>query len=128
MPLDPETTETVSSFLERKRLQWETLAAPYGVQMIQSGERGTQVCIAFNVGNVHESVVIGQWPHTHVHHGGSARNPARRPALDHEKPIEKRRIDMTDDEVKAVIVGWLLGKSVVGMPGALMVYRNGKLS
>lgn len=127
MPLEAETSETVASFIERKRKQWETLAAPHGVQMVRSGEGGTQIAIGFNLGDVHEGVVIGQWPMVVMKNVGSPRNPVRRLALEHEKPIERRRIDMTDDEIKAVVTGWLFGKSVVGMPGAVLVYRNGKL-
>lgn len=128
MPLEAETSETVASFVQRKRKQWETLAAPHGVQMVRSGEGGTQIAIGLNLGDVHESVVIGQWPMVVMKNVGSPRNPVRRLALEHEKPIERRRIDMTDEEINGVVSRWSAGQSAAGMPGVVLIYRNGKLA
>lgn len=128
MPLEGADSVKLSVFKADKHRQAATLVAPAGAQIIQAGEQATQFTMATEIDGVHEGVVFGQWPHLVMRTGGSPRNPVRRPALDAEKPVEKRAIDMTDDQIRGVLAAWAAGQSAVGLPGVVAVYRDGKLA
>ena len=128
MPLEGADEVNVQVFKTAKHRQAGTLIAPAGAQIIQSGEQGTQFMMVREVAGVQEGVTFGQWPHLVMKTSGSPRNPVKRPALDAEKPIEKRSIDMTDEQVCAVLAAWNAGQSAKGLPGVVAFYRNGKLA
>ncbi len=128
MPLENADPVAVSAFKADKHRQAATIMAPAGAQIIQAGEQGTQFTMATEINGVHEGVIFGQWPHLVMKTGGSPRNPVRRPALDAEKPVERRSIDMTDDQIRGVLAAWAAGQSAIGLPGVVAVYRDGKLA
>lgn len=128
MPLEGADSVNVAVFKTNKHRQAAEIIAPAGAQIIQSGEQGTQFTMAMEIDGVHEGVIFGQWPHLVMKTGGSPRNPVRRPALDAEKPVERRSIDMTDDQIRGVLAAWAAGKSAIGLPGVVAVYRDGKLA
>lgn len=128
MPLENADSAKISVFKTDKHRQAAKVIAPAGAQIIQSGEQGTQFTMAMEIDGVHEGVIFGQWPHLVMKTGGSPRNPVRRPALDAEKPVERRSIDMTDDQIRGVLAAWAAGQSAIGLPGVVAVYRDGKLA
>ena len=126
--LDPISDQDLAAFKARKLAQWERMASGQtGLQMIQSGERATQFSMATEIGGVHEAVVFGQLPHVVTKRIGSLKNPVLQPALDHEKPHDKRAIDLSDDDIGAVLSAWCDGRSARGLPNVPSVYRNGVL-
>lgn len=128
MPLEGADSVKISVFKTDKHRQAATIIAPAGAQIIQAGEQGTQFTMATEIDGVHEAVIFGQWPHLVMKTGGSPKNPVKRTALDAEKPIEKRSIDMTDEQIRAVLAAWNAGQSAKGLPGVVAFYRNGKLA
>lgn len=127
MPLENADSVNVSVFKTNKHRQAAEIIAPAGAQIIQSGEQATQFMMAMEIDGVHEGVIFGQWPQVLMKAIGSPRNPVRRPALDAEKPVERRSIDMTDDQIRGVLAAWAAGRSAIGLPGVIAVYHNGKL-
>lgn len=112
--LEDITDAEIAEFIERKQRQWQRLNAPTGTHMIQSGERGTQFVIANNSG---EAVIFGQLPHEVFEHVGSPRNSVRRPVPENRKPLNARAIDLTDEQLEAIIQAWVAGRSAVSVVG-----------
>lgn len=131
MPLDPSITvfERVE-FCARKADQFDRMGkAVAGLSMAQSGEFGTQFVMGKMIADgVHEAVIIGQLPHRVIERFGSTRNPVIREAPNERKPIERRRIDLSDGEIAAVLGAWARGETALGLPGVPALYRNGQMS
>lgn len=113
----PISDADLAAYKARKVAQWERVASAIpGLQMIQSGDRGTSFTIGWSSGDDFEGVIFGQLPHVHLVLTGSPRNPVRRDAANDAKPIEKRAIDLTDEQIDAVIDAWRRGWSALTLP------------
>ncbi len=114
--LTDEAITDLAAFKARKKAQGESaMAALPGVSMVMSGERGSQFVISIASDDIAEAVCIGQLPHIHFELVGSAKNPVRRAAPNERKPAEKRAIDLTDDQINAVLDRWRAGQSAASL-------------
>lgn len=125
--LEESNRSAVMAFIARKHDQWDRISASMpGLQLIQSGELGSQIMMVCSVEGFYEGVVIGQLPHIHIEVAGSPKNPVRRPAPNERKPVEKRGIDLDDAEIDAVLACWKAKRSALGV--VPQIYDgNGKL-
>jgi len=108
--LSPETQAAIPAFLAKKRAQWERVKdAIHGLQFAQSGEGGgPQFVLACSThdGAFYESLVIGQLPQVVLEPYGSPRNPRYRPAPESRKPLDKRAVDLSDDQIDQILALW----------------------
>lgn len=116
-------TSKIAEFKARKVAQWERVAGVMpGLQFVASGERGTQFMIVRSTDSFYEGVVIGQLPHVVMETFGSPANPRRRAMPDAKKPLGKRAVDLTDDEIDQVLARWRVGQSAWNLPFVLAVF------
>lgn len=113
----------VEAFREHKRAQWDRIAGSMpGLQFVASGERGTQFMIVCSTPDFYEGVVIGQLAHLVMETYGSPAQPRRRAIPNAKKPLDRRGIDLTDEQVDAVLDRWRLGRSAIDLPFVAAIY------
>lgn len=116
--------DVVQAFVSAKLAQGHSAMAELeGVSVISSGERGSSISISHDGG---EMVIIGQLPHAHLRSTGSPRNPVRRDSPNDQKPIEKREIDLTDEQVTGVLNAWRDGRSALELEFIDAVFKGGR--
>lgn len=121
--LETNDPETIQSFVDRKLAQWAAVSASMpGLQLIRSGERGTQVMLVLSQDDRYEGVVIGQLPHVVVERTTAGKNVGRRFAPNEKKPFDKRLIDLTDSDIAAVLGAWRAGRSALTVSCVTHVY------
>lgn len=115
MPLTPEAIEDSIDFQHRKKAQWETFCVEIpGLQLIRTNNNSSWMLVC-SQGDFYEGVIIGQLEQSMGEMKGPARARVRRELPNAKKPIEKRGIDMTDEEISKVIKRWKSGKSAAGL-------------
>ena len=115
MPIDDVTGHEIEAFKARKLAQWERVkGALPGLQMIQSGEKGSQ----FVISNGTEMVIYGQLPHVVLEQTGSRKNPVMKAVPNERKPLERRGIDLDDAAIDQIIAAWAAGRTAASIiPG-----------
>ncbi len=129
MGLETTNPAVVHAFINAKTDQFNRVCQPAlggRVQMIRSGEAGTQMSMGFQLGKNYETVVFAQLPSVYMKVTGSPNNPVRRPAKNGEKPPEKQEIELTDEQMTQILAAWADGKSATTVAGVTSVFRNGK--
>ena len=127
MAFDPETRAFIPQWRAYKDAQWERFQGTIpGLQLIKSGEGQHQyelVCsrdATEEAQAFYEGVVIGQLPQVLMERAGPRTRiggkTARRPAPEHKKPVRLRAIDLSDEEIGAILACWELGKTALDMP------------
>jgi len=113
----------IAAFVARKRAQWERISSRmHGLQMIQSGERGTQFMLVISETGRYEGVVFGQMGHVVVERTTAGKSVGRRFMPSNRKPEHLRDIDLTDAEINAVLAAWAAGRSALTVPAVTHVY------
>lgn len=113
----------IAAFKARKEVQGAAaMAVLPGVSMAASGERGTSISLCHDG---RETVIIGQLPHAATIVSGSAKNPVRRDMPNAKKPLEKRGIDLTDEQVGTIIATWGRGGSALEHAFVAAVFKDG---
>ena len=111
MPLEDIDATALEAFTARKLAQWQRVAGALpGIQMVRSGERGTQFVIAGPNG---ERVIYGQLPHKVFKAVGTGPHRQLVPVPNDRKPVERRAIDLDDDAIDTLIGLWAAGKTAV---------------
>lgn len=119
-----EVRSEVYGWNERKLGQFQRMAAipalqPY-LHLTRSGEKQTQFMVRFETPEFCESILIGQLPQMHEISKLKNRRPEKpedvRQATEEEKPRFKQRIDLTDDQIDAVLARWAGNESVLKPP------------
>lgn len=107
--------DAIAAFRARKRAQWDRIAGTLpGLGMVQAGEQRTQFALVYAGHGREEQVIYGQLPHTVIEHQGTGPFRRRAAVPDARKPIEKRAIDLSDDEIDAVLAAWRNGAAARG--------------
>lgn len=115
--------EKIAEFKDRKSRQLARIAGTSpGLQIVVSGERGTQFMVVCSTDTFYEGVVIGQLPHVVMETYGPPANPRRRAMPNDKKPLDKREIDLTDDQIDKVLACWRNEQSALGLPFVQAVY------
>lgn len=131
MAFSSETVARIPEWVARKQAQWERVQSDLpGLQFIRSGERGTECLLTYSPhdGSFYESVIVGQLPHVALEPYGSKLNPRFRDMANDKKPLEKREIDLDDDEIDRVIRAWKAGRSALTLRFVPLVYGvDGKI-
>lgn len=139
--LSPETQALIPAWNARKQAQWERIASAMpGLQLVTSGEKGSTYMLVCSqtrgpdldhdgAPGFYEGVVIGRLPQlVYEFKRGRAGQQIKVEVPEHEKPIQKRAVDLSDDELDQVIAGWKAGKSALELPFVLAVWgRDGKM-
>jgi hypothetical protein len=105
----PDTAAKIPEHNARKLAQWERIKdTVHGLQLARSGEAGTEFVLTCSThdGAFYESTVFGALPQVVLEPYGSARNPRYRDVPEARKPIDKRAIDLTDDQIDQVLALW----------------------
>ena len=119
----PETFAQVPAFKARKLAQWQRLSGVMpGLQLVQSGEMGTQFMLTISTDDIYESLIFGQLPHVMMETTGAGRNIKRRPMPEARKPLDRRAIDLTDGELDQIIAAWREKQSALDLPFVLSVW------
>lgn len=115
--------DNIAAFKARKTAQWERVAGTMpGLQFVSSGERGTQFMIVRSTDDFYEGVVIGQLPHVVMETYGPPSSPRRRAMPNDKKPLDRRDVDLTDEQIDKVLARWRDGQSAVGLPFVQAIY------
>ena len=115
--------DAVAAFKARKIAQWQRVAGSMpGLQLVVSGERGTQFMIVRSTDDFYEGVVVGQLPHVVMETYGPPSSPRRRAMPNEKKPLDRRDVDLTDEQIDKVIARWRDGQSAVGLPFVQAIY------
>jgi hypothetical protein len=123
--LSPAVQAEVPAFKAKKQAQWERVKdSLHGLQLAVSGEVGTHFVLTCSPhdDSFYESIVFGQLPSVVLEMYGSPLNPMYRDIEEAKKPFEAGRIDLTDDQVDAVITAWRAGQSALSLPFIAAVY------
>ena len=123
MSTDADTAVDIDIWNRIKLAQWERVAnTQEGLQLVRYGNRRSIFWIVKSVPGFYEAVVLGQLPIRQkvVNQVGSRAH--RREALEHEKPLGCRSIDLVDDQVQKVLDCWASGKSALTLPFVPFVY------
>ena len=115
----PEILTLIPQWKIKKQSQWERIkGALHGLQLVTSGEQGTQFALVCSPHDesFYESVVFGQLPQIVLVAYGSRLNPRYRNAKEEEKPLEKRAIDLSDDQIDAILAKWANAESALSLP------------
>lgn len=89
-----------------------------GLQLMTAGDRGTHytlVCSALD-DSFYESVVFGQFPQVVLEEYGSRLNRRYRDVPEDKKPLDKRAIDLSDDQHAQIIAAWRASTSAISLP------------
>lgn len=119
----------IEAFVARKLAQCRAVAnRTPGLQIIVSGERRSQIMLVISTDDRYEGVVVGQLPHVVVERTTGGKNVGRRFAPEHKKPFEARAVDLTDEQVDAIVAAWVSGRSALTVPAVTHVYdKHGKI-
>ncbi len=131
MGLETTNPVVVHAFIRSKTDQYERVCQPHlggKVQLVRSGEAGTQFAMGVQLGKVYETVIFAQLPSVLMKVTGSPKNPVRRPASNDEKPPEKQEIELNDEKMLEILAAWADGKSATTVRGLVGVFQNGKLA
>lgn len=105
----PDTQAKIPEHVVRKLAQWEKIKDKIPcLQMARSGEAGTEftlICSAHD-GSFYESIMFGALPQIVLEAVGPTRAPRYRPVPENKKPIDKRAVDLSDDEIDQVLALW----------------------
>jgi hypothetical protein len=98
--------------------QWERISpAMPGLQLITSGEQGTQFMLVCSLhdGSFYEGVIIGQLPHVVMEETGPPHRRRTQPAPDDRKPLERRSIDLDDEQLDQILALWRERKTALSL-------------
>jgi hypothetical protein len=149
MPLTPTSQAEASAFIKRKKAQWENFAPVVtqgqggvpvvqgiqGLTFMQSGERapgtdGTEFWLEFHDedSDFYEKIVFGRLPLRHKVPKSKHKLPQSeadwRDATPAETPLHKHGIDLTDDQIDAVLGKWVNNESAADLPFISSVWRR----
>jgi hypothetical protein len=138
MPLSPDHARQLPLWKARKDAQWDRIAGTMpGLQLVTTREGGNQYMLVCHrpadeergVPEFYEGVVIGQLPLVVIERtrlpGGRT---GRKAMAEHKKPIHKRGIDLSDEEIDQVLACWRVGRSALSLPFIAQVQgRDGKM-
>ena len=115
--LDEAILKEVAPFIDRKTVQWGKFsnALPH-LQLIQAGDHA-QFMLVYSTEEFYEGIVIGQLPRIQIAGKGRIVPEAQRRA-------ENQRIDLSDDQIDAVLVYWEDGKSALELPFIKSVWNR----
>lgn len=120
----PEILTLIPQWKVKKQAQWDRIKdSLHGLQLATSGEQGTQftlVCSPHDE-SFYEGVVFGQLPQIALKPYGSRLNPRFKDMKDEEKPLEKRAIDLTNEQIDAILAKWASKESAISLPFVLAV-------
>lgn len=126
----PEVEAIIPDWKAKKHAQWEAVMdAMPGLQLATSGLAGTQYMLTCSAhdGSFYESIVFGQLPTIVLEEYGSKFNRRYRDTAEDQKPIDARAIDLSDEQIAAVLAHWAAGKTAAGLPFvAYVVGADGK--
>lgn len=100
-----------------------------GLQLARHGEGKSTFMLTMSRGNFYESILFGQLPQIHrVPKNPSASARRDRPehwreATEDEKPRDKKRIDLTDEQIDAVLAVWVKGITALTLAFVESVWR-----
>lgn len=126
--LTEKDPDKIAEFKERKAAQWSRISDEMtGLQCVSSGAHGTQIMVVLSSETHYEGVVIGQLSHVVMETVGSPMNPRKRHIPDDRKPLDKREIDLSDDQLDQVVARWKAGQSARSLPFISAVFgRDGR--
>lgn len=124
--LEPDALTEVATFVARKQGQWARIAnaVATGVQLVQSGEKGTQFMMTVHDGDFYEGIVYGQLPHIVRKQVGPKHSPTYVNVPNAQKPYEAQRIDLTDAQLDAIVQRWATGTSAIDLPFVTRVWTS----
>lgn len=120
----PEVEAIIPDWKAKKDAQWSSVRdAMTGLQLMTAGDRGTHytlVCSALD-DSFYEAVVFGQLPQVVLEEYGSRLNRRYRDIPEDKKPLDKRAIDLSDDQLAQIIATWRAGNSAISLPFVMAV-------
>ena len=120
----PDVEAIIPAWKEKKDAQWAAIKdAMPGLQLMTAGDRGTHytlVCSALD-DSFYEAVVFGQLPQVVLEEYGSRLNRRYRDVPEDKKPLDKRAIDLSDDQIAQIIAAWRAGASAMSLPFVMAV-------
>lgn len=126
----PEIEAIIPDWKTKKQAQWDAVKDTLsGLQLAVSGLDGTQYMLTCSAhdGSFYESVIFGQLPQIVLEEYGSKFNRRYRDTAEDQKPIDARAIDLSDEQIAAVLAHWAVGKTAAGLPFiAYVVGADGK--
>ena len=105
----PETQAKIPEHRTRKLAQWERVKDKVsGLQLAQAGEAGTEFTLTCSAhdGSFYESVVFGALPQIVLRATGPRKFPTYKDVAEAEKPLAKRAVDLSDDQIGQVLALW----------------------
>lgn len=128
---DFSTPEGLAAFAAEKQQQLAWALAS-GLPGLQSAATGRAFALTISTDDIYETVHIGQVPREEVERV-KARGPDGKriftvaPAPEERKQLKNRAIDLTDEQVVAILDRWSENKSALGLPFVRSVWdRSGR--
>ena len=131
----PDQAQQIRDSRRAKAAQFERIKdAMPGLQLVRRRKTGTTTLVYHRPATeteaeFYESVLIGRLPRVmHKVVGGPARQAVRVELAEHEKPLNRRAVDLTDQHIDRIIARWKAGKSALDLPYVLAVWgRDAKM-
>ena len=104
-----DTKAKIPAHRTKKLAQWERVKDTVpGLQMAQAGEAGTEFTLTCSAhdGSFYESIVFGALPQIVLRATGPRKFPVYKDVPEAEKPLDKRGVDLSDDQIDAILALW----------------------
>jgi hypothetical protein len=116
---------TLSTWEAKKMAQWQRIAGRIpGLQLVRSGEAKSSFMLVCSTESFYEAVLIGQLEQVEreMLSGASMFNPVYRDKHNSVKAIHRQAVDLSDEEIEAVVTQWGTGNSVARLPFVTTVW------
>jgi hypothetical protein len=121
----PTQEEMLPQWTARKLAQYaRALTRIPSLQLVRYGPDQSTFMLVCSTDDFYEGVIIGQPPRPQYEWRGGERRPV--PA--HRKQSDRRAIDLSDDDIDAILTRWQSGRSALGLPCVSTVWdRSGQM-
>lgn len=124
----PQVSDVLTAWRAKKNAQWERVNGFIpGLQLV-CARKQTQYMLVCSRDDFYEGALIGQIPVEHVINKGTALRPRKHVATEAEKPINKRGVDLTNNQIDELLAQWERGLTALSLPFVPAVWdRSGKM-
>lgn len=127
--LAPAEKAKIPQFRNSMKKKWDRIASQLGgLTLVKTGEGQSSWMMVHSTSTFYEGVIIGQLGQVMIRPVGINRRAQRVEVPNDKKPLHKRDVEYTDDQIDQIIGMWSLGRSALELPFVAGVWgRDGLL-